>query len=427
MKPCVNWVFQNNFDAMWSKISVLFLRGISIGSRFALSFLFVKYVSLEFQGEYTLMATTITIAMTIVGFDFYVYSNRYLIQNKSKINFTIYNQFAFHFITYSILLLLFLIFRSFFPTSEIFTITLLLLLLLEHAGMEFFRLFIAIERPVIANVVLFVRTGTWPIFIIYLMLVQKEIITLDLIINSWLVAAIIAIMLSVILLRSNFGQMKFKLDTKWIFSGLSVASLFFISTIAQKGIEFSDRFIINAYLGTKELGIYSFFFQLGNVANVAIYTMFISFMYPVIISSIGEKKRDKVKRVILRLRRSIILFVVIYGIIIFISLPFILEIMGKPELNKHQFLLLFFLLGNLFFNLSFTSHYALMAIHKDKQLMVITISISIINLILNVFAVHWFGILGSVVVFCLSSFLLFLVKGRYEKRYFKVYSWRTYD
>lgn len=412
---------------MITKLSVLALRGISIAARFALSFLFVKYISLEFQGEYSLLITTITLAMMVVGFDFYVYGNRFLIQHKEKENFAIFNQFFFHFATYVLLLAVFTIVRSFSDFDGLLTFTVFFLLILEHLGMEFFRLFIALERPLVANIVLFVRTGTWPVYIIYLMLIKKSIISLDTVINSWIIAAIAAVFLSVIFLWNSLKKIEFKLDKKWIMSGIGIASFFFVSTMAQKGIEFSDRYIINAFLGAKELGIYSFFFQLGNVSNVAIYTMFISFMYPTIITSITQRDENSTKKVIKKLKRSIIGFIGIYAAIIFIFLPFILDIMGKPELNEYKLLLAFFLIGNLFFNLSFTSHYALMAIHKDKVLMVITLIVAVLNLVLNILAVITMGIMGAVIVFYLSAFLLFLIKSNYEKRFFKKFNWEQHD
>ncbi len=402
---------------MITKAVVIGLRGLSIGARFCLSFVFVKNFSLSFQGEYSLLVTSVTLAMLIIGFDFYVFSNRFIIQNKNLVEKAISNQFVTQLILYGMLLVIFLIAKTFFESSLYFELSFFFLLFFEHIGMELFRLLIALEKPLFANIVLFLRTGTWPIYLIYLIVINQEIISLDTIINSWLVASVLAVLASGWLLMRVVKITKFHFDIKWIFKGYGVAAFFLVSTLAQKGIEFSDRYIISAFKGSEELGAYSFYFQLANVATVAIFTLLFSFKYPSILATIEEKNWQTLKTVISKLETQILVFMLSYSILIFIALPSILEMVGKPRLSDQWYLLIFFLLGNLFFNLSFTSHYALMGLHKDKELMWISIFISIFNIACNILAVFLFGILGAVVVFFFSATLLFLFK-RNRKRYY---------
>ena len=115
--------------------------------------------------------------------------------------------------------------------------------------------------------------------------------------------------------------------------------------------------------------------------------------------------------------------IIAYTILIFSLLPTLLHFIGQPELYNYKAILLVFLVGNMFFNLSFTSHYALMAIHKDKPLMIISLAVAVVNIVLNVFAVIYIGIMGAVMVFCLSAFLLYIIKERSEKFYFNRHEW----
>src|SRR5690606_34286207 len=126
--------------------------------------------------------------------------------------------------------------------------------------------------------------------------------------NSWLIATIASVVISSFFILKNLLKTNLIIDRNWIWKGIGVAGLFFSSTLAQKGIEFSDRYIINSILGSKDLGIYSFYFQLGNVANVAIFTMFISFMYPDILTSINQGDISGARKAIKKLRNYILLF-----------------------------------------------------------------------------------------------------------------------
>ena len=405
------------------KLLVLALRGGSIGARFLLSFLFIKHISLEFQGEYALLLTTVTLCMLIVGFDFYVFANRFLIKNQSKVGFTLTNQLMFHLLTYAVLLTVFFILRLSGITHDYLMVTVLFLLVFEHLGMEFFRAFIALEKVLIANIILFIRTGTWPLILIYQLLFTELEVTLDTVINYWLIAGLLSVLLGFILIRGTVKRSKFSFDKEWVLKGFKVGALFLVATMANKIVEFSDRYIIDAFLGAKSLGIYSFFFQLANVVNVFIFTVFISFVYPKIIYLIDNKRKKEAYKVMRKLRINCILTISIYTLALFFILPYLLDFIDKSELYDHQIILYLFLLGNMFLNLSFTSHYALMAIEKDKALMWIGIGIATLTILGNLIAINLFGITGGVSVFVLSSILFFITKSYAEKTYFRRYEW----
>ena len=146
-------------------------------------------------------------------------------------------------------------------------------------------------------------------------------------------------------------------------------------------------------------------------------------MYPKIIYFIDKKRKEDAGLVIKKLKIYSILFICFYAVVLALTLPFILELVGKAELYEYQIVLYLFLFGNLFFNLSFTSHYALLAIERDKELMWIAIGLAIFNFIVNIIAVKYIGIIGAVIVFAISSLLLYFIKNKAEKHFFKSYEW----
>jgi len=407
------------------KFLILSLRGASIAARFLLSFLFVKYISLEFQGEYALLVTTVTLMMLVVGVDFYVYSNRYMIKNRTETGFTLINQFVFHLLCYLILVAIFLALNYFDIFAHYFTLTIFILLVFEHLGMEFFRIFIALEKVLTANILLFIRTGIWPLILIYKLLFTDSEISLNTVVFYWVLASVLAVIIGFLLIYREVIAEKFLINKKWIKRGFYVGVLFFTATAAQKVIEFSDRYIIDALLGAKSLGIYTFFFQLANVANVAIFTVIISFLYPKIIYYVNIRDKKNVFATIKKLQKSSIIFIAVYAVIIFLALPYLLEFIDKPELNNHQVILFLFLAGNLFLNLSFASHYCLMALEKDKLLLKISILVACLNFGANILSVIYFGIEGAVIVFLISSVLLYFFKQRAVNHNFEKYEWKN--
>ncbi len=405
------------------KLFVLALRTSSIGARFLLSFLFIKHISLQFQGEYTLLLTTITVCMLVTGFDFYVYANRYVIKNMDNASFALSNQAVFHLGSYLLLFIIFFLLQGIGITHQYLAVTVLFLIVFEHLGMEFFRTFIALEKVLIANVILFIRTGLWPIALIYQLVYTETNISLQTVINYWVVSGVLSVFIGFVLIFRAIKIVRVSLDIEWIYKGIKIGGLFFIATIAQKVVEFSDRYLIDAFLGSKSLGIYSFYFQLSNVVNVIIFTIFISFMYPRIIYFIDQRDKQNALGVMRKLKQYCVVVIIGYTILLLIILPYLLDFINKPELYNYQIVLYIFLVGNLFLNLSFTSHYALMAIEKDKTLMLIAIVIAVFNVFGNIFAIQNFGIIGAVSIFAFSSITLYIIKKIAEKKYFKNYEW----
>jgi O-antigen/teichoic acid export membrane protein len=346
-----------------------------------------------------------------------------VIKNREQTGYALTNQFFFHLMTYAVLFVLFIVLTIVGVTNEFLTITMLFLLIFEHLGMEFFRVFVAIEKVLIANIILFVRTGTWPLLLIYQLLYTTKEITLTTIMTYWMTASIVSVVLSIPFIYNELRGTKFYIDKKWIKRGTKVAALFFIATFSQKIIEFSDRYIIDLLLGAKSLGIYSFYFQLANVVNVTIFTILISFTYPKIIYFIDKKKKKEAAIEVKKLKKYIVILICAYAILLSIILPYILDLVGKTELYEFQVVFYIFLIGNLFFNLSFASHYALLAIERDKELMKISIGLAVFSLVANFTAVAYFGIIGAVIVFAISSLLLYIIKYRTEHHFFKNYDW----
>ena len=84
----------------FEKLASLFLRGVSILSRFLIVFFLTKEISLEFQGQYTLLNTTISILVIFLGLDLYVYITRQIIRVQSNYIFFLKQLLFFNILIY---------------------------------------------------------------------------------------------------------------------------------------------------------------------------------------------------------------------------------------------------------------------------------------------------------------------------------------
>lgn len=399
------------------KLLTLTLRAMGIASRFLLTFLITKFISLEFQGEYTLVVTTVTLLIIFFGFDFYAYVGRLIIKERKNEVFFLKNMLIFFFFSYIFLLIVLSIGSNVFKLKSIPFWTLYFLIVLEHLGQEFFRIYLALRKPLLANTLLFIRTGLWALIIVFgFLFLKKFTISINTILNLWLLSAFLTCFLGFIFYPKINSFFKAKVDFLWIKKGIIVGLTMFASTICLKIIEYSDRYLIDFYLGKKEVGIYSFYFQLSNIINVVIFTMYISFLYPDIIKGVYDKSCQAVSKTQQIIRNKTLILVAVSAILFFILSPVFLGYINKPELDDNTLLYYIMLISTLFLNYSFASHYVIIGAEKESLIFKTTLYACVTNISLNIILIPLIGMYGSAVALLISSFILFILKKKHEKR-----------
>lgn len=398
------------------KVSTLFVRGLGITSRFLLTFLITKNISLEFQGDYTLIVSSITLLIIFFGFDFYVYAGRVIIKEPSKEIFFLKNMMVFYLVSYVLLFFVLKFLYSSFHLNFVPFWILYSLIILEHLGQEFFRIYLALRKPLLANILLFFRTGLWAFLIVIGFLFVKGFeITMASILYSWFICALFTCIIGFWNYPGIQGFFKEKVDFTWIKKGLFVGLTMFASTMCLKIIEYSDRYLIAIFLDKKDVGIYSFYFQLSNVINVVIFTMYISFMYPDIIDGVYKKSHNSIKSIKKTLIKKTLFLVAVFGIAFFILSPYLLNFINRPELNTYSSLYYLLLFSTVFLNLSFFSHYVIIGEEKEKLIFKSTFYACLTNIGFNLCLIPLIGIYGSAFALLSSNVVLFIFNRKYEK------------
>ena len=214
----------------------LFLRGLSLVSRFVLIVYIGKYLSTSELGVFGLFSTTVTLALLLLGLDFYTYNTREILcKSDSERLPLIRDQFVFHLLTYVVLLPLLLIvfYKNIIPYK--FILFFYLILVFEHISQEFFRLFTCLSKTLFANFTLFIRTGLWVYLIIGFWIYSSgNHINLETVWVGWLLGAFASVIISVIYLRRLHPESvsNVPINWSWIRKGIKVSIPFFIGTIA---------------------------------------------------------------------------------------------------------------------------------------------------------------------------------------------------
>lgn len=394
-----------------TKLFLLTLRGVSVLAKFLFTTLFFQFSETGF-GEYSLVATTILLLVFLIGMDFYSYANRAVLAPDSNPQKIIFNQFSLYVVLYVLMLpVVYLIFKSIQFNRNYFWLF-YLVLITEHLNFEFYRLMFVFKKPLAANINLFLRNGLW-VLVAGVYLFYQHQIDIQTVLWLWFGGNIAALSFSVALSlskRQKIDTKHFKLDKKWIIKGISVSLPFILGSLAYKTIEFSDRYLIDYFLGKQAAGVYSFFANMANVLNIVLFTLVVSVLYPSLVESIMQKKHELFEKVYKQFKKETFLYALLVGLFLSILLPVVLLYIHKPQYLNQMTVFALLLLGNIILNWSFLYHFIIYAHQKDWKIFKATAWAALINIVLNIILIPYWQITGAAVATLISFIILIALK-----------------
>jgi O-antigen/teichoic acid export membrane protein len=274
---------------------------MTLASKFLLMLFMARYLSPEEVGIYGLVMTTIIISIYFLGLDFYVINTREILArtNSREKARLVRDQLAFHGVVYIFVLpmLLVVFMAGLLPWK--YMVWFYVLLVLEHLSQETARLFFTLSLPVVANTVLFFRSGAWAYAVIGVFFVLEGTQQLTTIWMGWTTGVLISLGLSVYYLKQalDFSHVDtHPVDWKWIKIGIKGALIFLTASIALKFIEYLDRYFIQYYLGEAMVGVYTLYMSAAKVVESFVFTGLISILYPKIVTSYQQGHIEEYRR-----------------------------------------------------------------------------------------------------------------------------------
>lgn len=381
---------------MKEKLYNLLIRGGATVIKLAFTLFIGSIFSESDFGLYSLIISSVYIALILIGFDIYLNCNREIIkhENYKDQNIILNNQLA----AYIPLYLLFSITIFFIPERIIpkeFIFLFFSISILEHLNSEIYRLLLALRNTITANLLFFIRNALWPIIILLLYYLNFSF-NINILLSFWLYASIVALIIGISILSKKYKIDLSVIDKKTIINSYKFALIFFIGTVAYKIVEFSDRYFIDYYLNKESVGVYSLYAQFGNVLNTIIFTIVISIGYPKLLKAIYNKNYI----IIVKERNMMLLEIVFISIFCLIGgylfLDIILEIINKPLYFEYDFLFYLIILSNVIFNISYVYHFVMIGYQKDFTITILTIIGAVINIIMNIILIPSIGITGAI-------------------------------
>jgi len=349
------------------------LRGVTLLSKFILMVFLAKLVPPEDVGLYGLFLVTVTFALDVVGLDFYTYAQREMLSRaRAEWWGVVRNQLSFYGVTYVIVLpvVLLIFLGGLLPWSLVGWFY--LLLTLEYLSQECFRLLVAVQKPVAANLALFLRSGAWVYVVVAALWYRPNLRELSSVWLGWSIGSGMSILLAIYFLREVFRQQwrtTSQVDWPWIRRGLRVAVIFLSGTLIFRFMFSVDRYVLDFIAGREAVGVYTFFMSIANAMIAVVEAGVVLQYYPKMIQAFRrgdiETYRGHYKMLLFGIVVSITAYLGGIGIVISPVLKFV----GREEYISQIGVLWCLLAAMSIYALGLVPHYELFARGGDKYIL----------------------------------------------------------
>jgi O-antigen/teichoic acid export membrane protein len=354
----------------------------------------------EDLGTYGLMAGAVGFTAYLVGAEFSLFSSREILRVAAEERLAMLrSQAAFHLVAYAVIGPLCL---------AVFTFGLLpwhlagwfyALAIVEHLSLELHRLFVTLSRPIVANAVLFVRGGVWVYALALVVACSEGALELNWVWAAWATSGLIAVICAGTLLAFNLtgrATTASAVDWRWIRKGLVASLPFFLSAMAFRLIEVTDRFVLQHFLGEAKVGVYVLYAQLASVVQAFVSGLELAF-YPRIIGAYIQGQSD---RYLEQLRKFAFAAIVSAGavalLMAFLILP-IVDWFPNPVYGENLGAYWILLATTLLSTCVTLTYYPLYVRHKDGMILRGVLLGSGANIAANVTLVPVYGLTGAAV------------------------------
>lgn len=342
-----------------------------MGSRFILIFSIAKLLTPAEVGSFGLMLATVSFSVLVIGADYYTYAQRELLARPiEEWSFVIQNQVKAQLLLYCVLIPAQLAIFIFGYIDWQYAIWFFALLLVEHIAQEINRMLVIMHKQFMASWVLFVRMGSWVLFVIPLMVFFPEYQNIRTLYSAWLMGCFAAIVMGLFAIKKAVPMWHWQpADRIWMNKGFRVGGAFLLATICMKGLLTFDRYAVEALGNPEMLGVYVFYIGIVMGVYSILDPAVFSFLYPKMLQNYQMHRQDEYKKTFKELMWSTIVISLFLAVFIWVITPYLINWIDKPVYKEYIESLGFLIIAGFLFAIGYIPHYALYAMKADKWIM----------------------------------------------------------
>ncbi|UPK49060.1 polysaccharide biosynthesis C-terminal domain-containing protein [Bacillus sp. H8-1] len=191
------------------------------------------------------------------------------------------------------------------------------------------------------------------------------------------------------------------------------------SGLLNIGLSSSDRYLINYFLGSKDVGIYSFAYRIAELSMVNVTMVIMLALYPQLVKEYD--KNGKIKAQELLNKYLVLHFIAIIPVVALIIL-YVDELMKVifPAYKEGIPIIKLTVIGTFFFTISNYTDKVFQLTRNTREILIILLISGIVNFLLNIAFIPFIGVQGAVLATVFSYILYIVLSIIKSNKYMKI-------
>lgn len=386
---------------------VMVMRSVTLAAKFALTIYIAHRMGLDVLGAFGLVSGVAIMAPTVASLGLMSLLARDIVtQPLPKVVITLRNYWLAIIAVYVLALPLVLVVGGLYKALGLAFIT-LLLSLLEHLNNDAFSTLTSRHRPLLANILFFLRNGCWMVLFMGCAFVWPAMATLEWVLVFWLA-------FSVVCLGGFFWATKgwpwseaisHPLHWKWYPKHLKRSWMFLLNDMGNTVGQFVDRYCIGIFLGLEQTGVYVLFWSVVNAVYNLVNTGTMQILRPHLIQAHYNEDavayRHTYRKIVTRSMAS----AVVLGGAAAVVFPFVVQFLNRP-VAEANIAILWILFISMLLRTAFDLYgLGLYVERKDIALTTTSVGLLVVSFVANMALLPVAGIYGA----ALASIVSFMV------------------
>jgi O-antigen/teichoic acid export membrane protein len=389
-------------------VLLLGLRGLNILSKFALSLYTARYLGLADLGVYGLMIAVVTILPAFAGFGTNDWLGRQAARAgidevgpllSARLVLSLGFNLGLQVIAYAVNAVLgapipWLVMAMFSGIA-----------LLDHLADDVDIMLTYRGHVLLANVLVFLRAGLWPIGVIAAGLLVPATRALEWLIFGWLIGLVIKwLVLGAYAMRFRFWRHA-KPDWRLVTQGIPQSVPFYIKDMSVAANLYLDRFLVSLFLGLELTGVYTFFWSMANVIhNLSLSAIFLPYMSKLV--RFAKDSMMEFRALLQSVEWRTAGFAVSLALILIVVLPFLLPYLDRPLLSEYIPVFIIVVAATVLRTGVDSYNYVLVALHHDRAIAIMSIVAVPLSAALYALLMQPFGLNGAALAYLITCALL---------------------
>ncbi len=402
-------------------IQTLFLmgiRGTSLVCKFGLTLFIARFIGFEVLGLYGLIiaSTFIVPAFTGLGIMF-IRTRNAVTQSTAEIVRTIFYYRRLISLIYVPLIMLAVIIGLY--RGDVWIALLIgVIVMLEHVNNDFYNLMLNLSKPLVANILHFLRSAVWIVAFMAVAYIEPDFRTIEFLLLMWIIGAVLAVFGFFWVHRTwPWGDKRPLLPTvTWLKKDFQTSRTIYLNNIIHSSGDYINHFLVTVFLGLELTGIYVYFMQIVSALSNLLRTGVIQNMRPHLVKAHksldgtfdGLHKSCLKQTLFIAVVLSIIALPVMYFLTVYVvDKPLAIDLFGILWINLFVFILMMVMEVD---QLILYSH------HRDALTLKINALYVVGLLVLNTILIPFFSIWGTAIAFMVMMIIKVIVQRRFIRK-----------